>query len=185
MKRMLLVAGMVALCALGVMLLDDVTAGEKPEGSRIAGYITSTTNVDSTDASVRDTADAIKYGMFTGVQDYGTITGWFLTEYVSFDTATSSTVIPDTTADTVIFRIITADADGSPRKIIYTDTDAVFHVTASVVNGDYKSFNISDSTLWDIVYLEPIFISADSFNTHARGAGAGTNWKVTYKLYGK
>lgn len=188
MKRTIVVAGLTLIMALTLIMIDGGEAAEKPKGSKISGYLLHTTTVDSTSAVQRDTTTTptgsnTKLAYFTDVDDYTTVQGWFVSEYVTVDTGTGGVDV-DTAKDTVITRMYTADASGTPYKLIWTDTSVAFHVTASVVNGDYNSFDVSDSTLWDVVYVEIITSLQDSVFTKARLA-ADIHWKTSWKLYAK
>ena len=188
MKRIYIVIGLTLVLALSVIMIDDARTAERPKGSKISGYILHTTTVDSTSEVQRDTTTTPSgsntyLAYFTDVDDYTTVQGWFVSEYVTVDTGTGGVAV-DTTKDTVITRMYTADESGTPYKLIWTDTSVAFHVSASVVNADYNSFDVSDSTLWDVVYIEVITSLQDSVFTKARLV-AGLDWKTSWKLYAK
>ena len=183
MKRITLIAGLML-----ILLVSLSLAGEKPKGSKISGYIFHTTAIDSTSAVQRDTTTTptgsnTKLAYFTDVDDYSTVQGWFMSEYIAVDTGLSG-VACDTAKDTVITRIYTADESGTPYKLVWTDTSVAFHVTASVANTDYNAFTLSDSTLWDVVYVEIITSITDSVYQKARNE-AEISWKTSWKMYAK
>ena len=190
MKRTFLIAFVTLAMAVPLVMYNDAISGEKPQGSRISGSITHTSTVDSTSAVQRDTTStpsgsSTKLGWFTDVYNYGTVEGWYLIEYTSIDSGPAAANIADTTKDTAIVLIYTADADGTPYKEVWRDTIAVFHVTASVANTDYVAFDVSDSTLWDVLYFQVITSLKDSTYVKARTPTADIQWKTSWRVYGK
>ncbi len=188
MKRSVFVAILTLVLAFGAIMVDQAATSVRPRGTQIQGSVNTVSTVDSTSALQTDTTQtpsgsATKLAFFTVARDYGSVSGWFASEYRSIDTGTGGVDV-DTTKDTVITRIYTSDVSGTPSKLIWTDTSVAFHVSGSVVNADYNLFDISDSTLLDNIYIEYITLLQDSVYTKARLV-AGINWKHTWKVYGK
>ena len=189
MKRIIMLIALAVILVSVFMFVDkDLTAAEKPLGGGISGNFKWTTTVDSTSAVQRDTnstpsGSSSKIFRFTELKDYSKISGYFMISYVAVDTGTGGVAV-DTTKDTVITRIYTADDDGTPNKLVFTDTAVAFHVTASVVNTDYIAFDVSDSTQWGVLYFEIISSLQDSVYTKARLA-AGIDWNLEMELWAK
>ena len=169
--------------ALALMYSDDIAA-EKPDGMQYSQFKTFVQVVDSTAAVQYDSVDVDSgMGRFTGIPNYSSLDGYFVLEYTDVDTGTGG-VYCDTTKDTVVVQFITYAQGGTPNKVVYTDTVTAIHVTASVVNTDYQTFDLSDSTLFDYIVPRVIAILQDSVYTKARLAAA-IDYKFTWKFYAK
>ena len=163
------------------MTQDDAVSAEKPKGTRYSSTYSFSQVVDSTVAVQRDTFTNV--GKFTGIDDYGNLEGYWVIEYTSVDTGAGGVYV-DTTKDSLFISLITYGEGGTPSKVIYTDTSLNYHVSASVVNGDYVIFDVSDSTLLDYVSFQIISTLQDSTYIQA-AAEAAINYRFTYKLYAK
>jgi hypothetical protein len=186
-KRTFVIAAVTLLAAFTVMMIDDGTAGEKPEGTTYYNYYVNdfdvSTGLDGVDTVTAPTGSSTKLFKFGGPGDYSSLFGYIMFEYTYLDTAGASTDM-DTSKDTVAYDFFTSDGDGTPYKLIYTAKEAVMHYGAAVVNDDYNAFDLSDSTLWSDVYVRLRYWVADSTAALADSSyGAGI--KATVKFFAK
>lgn len=183
-KHALFLVVFATIAAVGLIATDEGWS----EGRQVPSYFLSTSTIDSTSAVQRDTSTApsgssSKIGWTRLPQDFTSISGYVWSEYTTLDTGTGGAV-PDTTQDTVIHVLYTADASGTPYKEVWRDTAVAFHTTANVSNDDYADFNVSDSGLYDVLYWNLITSIQDSTYTKAR-LEADVHWKHGWKFFGR
>lgn len=186
MKKLLvlLVAGVALAFA---MTMQTPSAAEKPKGTQYsASYSWDYLLDDSTAAPAPETLSTIAGGAskifnFSALADYNSLYGYFVIYYDNLDTTTAGAV-GDTAKDTVTTNIYTAEYDGAPYKLIYTNKDGIFHSTAA--NADYVWFNLSDSTLADKVYFEFITKVLDSTGAKVKQA-VSIDYTASVRMWAK
>lgn len=191
MKRLLFLGALsVTMIALfSVMMNPETTMADRPSPSkqqqsfRWTHTVDSVTNGTEIDTFETPTNSITKLMNFTDADRYGSVTGWYVIEYMAVDTGTAGVDV-DTTKDSVWVEFFTSDVSGTPYKIIYSAVTSAIHVTASVVNSDYVLFTLSDSTLLDNTYMRIRSILLDSTDIKAE-LSAGIDYKITVKQYGK
>jgi hypothetical protein len=176
--------------AVGITIISLLMAGailmgaEKPKGVHYADTYSWEMVPDSTVARQVDT-----FTVWTGSTgklfrcdypaDYSKLYMRYMVEYTYFDTTTGGVVV-DTTDDSVLIQLYTADQALSAYKLVFIDTigSPNMHATAAVVNADYLYANLSDSVLLDNVYIQIISILRDSVYVKARQSVG-----LTYKAH--
>lgn len=177
------------LAMFGAIFTPDQAVAERPSPSKSQESFRFTHSVDSAAAGTSidtfttpsNSADFLMN--FTDADRYGSVTGWYVIEYLAVDTGASGVDV-DTTKDSVWVEFYTSNVTGTPNKLIYSAVTSAIHVTASVVNADYVLFTLSDSTLLDQTYMRVRSILLDSTDTKAE-LSAGIDYKITVKQYGK
>lgn len=187
MKRLLT---LMLIGVLAILVMVPVSEAAKLGG----GAITFKHQLDSTVATKSriDTTqymkllDSVNSGnriFLTDIAEHRTaIGGWFLVTYSKFDT-NSAGAVPDTTKDTVWVDILTADAGGTPNKVVWSSSKlANLKVTASAANSDYVPFLISpDSSLYGTLYFR---VRTNVVDSTAVSLSTGIHYRLAVQLYG-
>lgn len=179
-------AVLLPLAVLGALVVGGILTGaERPKGVHYGDTYTWEMVPDSTAARQVDT-----FTVWTGSTgklfrcdypvDYSKLYMRYMIEYTHFDTTTPGGVVVDTTDDSVLIQLYTADQDLTPYKLVFIDTigSPNMHPTVLVVNADYLYANLSDSVLLDNVYIQVISILRDSVYVKARQA-VGLTYKAS------
>jgi hypothetical protein len=191
-RRFAFLIALAAVLVFAFMIAQEPAVSDHAEGYGYSTYWTFEVNTDSTVKQMRDTSLTLTDGTskifrFDAVGDYGSLQARWMIEYTTLDTGTDGSVC-DTAKDTVIMIIYTSDQTMTASKVIYTDTLTAFHVTASVVNGDYTWVDLSDSVTGDNVYVTFEAILEDSVSDASKERArlaAGINYKANIKFWAK
>jgi len=180
MKRVFRIVMLLALVAFISVMNHEPSTAERPTGTRYSGsaafeVLNDTTALIAVDSAVTTTGGN-KLLLFTGLQDYSSVSGYISGEYFLIDTNAGGEFI-DTTKDTLAVELWTAwEADYTPSKLVWVCT-----LITNSTNNSYQYFNLSDSLIGQVLYAKLLYTVSDSDNSVARDT-LGITLKVTTSM---